>query len=97
MNPLSPNIYSEIGFVHALMGDLQESIDWFHKALSLRRSDAFSSTMLNYVIEQHGEEDEPFPGAPGSIPDYELIKQSITTISEISETDNNEKDMSMEV
>lgn len=37
-------------------------MDWFHKALGLRRDDTFSTTMLNYVIQQLSEDQLPYPG-----------------------------------
>lgn len=44
------------------MGYLEEAVNWFHKALGLKRDDIFSTTMLNYVIEQLSEDQLPFPG-----------------------------------
>lgn len=97
----SPSTYAGIAYVHALMGNLQESVDWFHKALSLRRDDTFSSTMLNYVIEQLCEHDEPYLSAPSEIPDFEMFTKEIAsdanTESVVNETGNSEMDMSMEV
>lgn len=60
--PQSPSIYSAIGFVYSLIGNIDEAIDWFHKSLGLKRDDTFSTTMLNYVIERQSEEQPPFPG-----------------------------------
>lgn len=60
--PQSANTYSAIGYVHALMGHTEEAVEWFHKALGLKRDDTFSTTMLNYVIEQLAVEQPPFPG-----------------------------------
>ncbi|XP_019868674.1 cell division cycle protein 16 homolog isoform X2 [Aethina tumida] len=61
--PQSPSIYSAIGFVYSLIGNIDEAIDWFHKSLGLKRDDTFSTTMLNYVIERQSEEQPPFPEA----------------------------------
>lgn len=62
LTPQSAGIYSAIAFIYALMGNSEEAIDWFHKALGLKRDDTFSTTMLNYVIERHWEDKPPFPG-----------------------------------
>lgn len=70
LSPQSASIYSAIAFVHALMGHIEESVEWFHKALGLRRDDTFSTTMLNYVIQQLSEDQPPFPGAPDKIPNF---------------------------
>lgn len=43
------------------MENYEEAVEWFHKALGLKRDDAFSTTMLNYVIEQLTEEEPPYP------------------------------------
>jgi hypothetical protein len=52
-----------MGFVHALIGNTDEAVDAFHKALGLRRDDTFSTTMLSYVIEQLAEDTPPFEGS----------------------------------
>ena len=41
--PMSASTYSAIGYVQALQGDLVEAVEAFHKALSLRRDDTFST------------------------------------------------------
>lgn len=62
LNPLNPSTYSAIGFIHALIGNTQEAVDAFHRALGLRRDDTFTTTMLGYVLEQLIDESPPFPG-----------------------------------
>ncbi|KZC08990.1 Cell division cycle protein 16 like protein [Dufourea novaeangliae] len=62
LNPLNPSTYSAVGFIHALMGNTQEAVDAFHRALGLRRDDTFTTTMLTYVMEQLIEESPPYPG-----------------------------------
>lgn len=62
LSPQSAGIYSAIAYVHALMEQTEEAVEWFHKALGLRRDDTFSTTMLNYVIQQLSEEQPPFSG-----------------------------------
>ncbi|XP_017783826.1 PREDICTED: cell division cycle protein 16 homolog [Nicrophorus vespilloides] len=71
LNPNNASTYSAIAFVHALTKNLDESADWFHRALGLKRDDTFSSTMLNYVIEHIAEDQIAYPGAPDYIPDYD--------------------------
>lgn len=60
--PLSASTYSAIGYVQSLCGDLADAVESFHKALSLRRDDTFSTTMLNYVIDQLMHDTPPFQG-----------------------------------
>ncbi|CAL1673828.1 unnamed protein product [Lasius platythorax] len=70
LDPLNPSTYSSIGFIHALMGNIQEAVDAFHRALGLRRDDTFTATMLGYVMEQLIDEAPPYPDAPAEIPKY---------------------------
>lgn len=70
LSPRNASIYSAIGFVHSLIGNIEEAVDWFHKALGLDRGDTFSSTMLNYLIEELADERPPFAGAPIDIPKF---------------------------
>lgn len=67
LNPLNPSTYSAVGFIHALMGNTQEAVDAFHRALGLRRDDTFTTTMLTYVMEQLIEESPPYPGTRNQI------------------------------
>ncbi|KAK9882233.1 hypothetical protein WA026_019747 [Henosepilachna vigintioctopunctata] len=101
LSPQNASIYSAIGFVHSLVGNAEEAVDWFHKALGLERDDTFSSTMLNYVIEQLAEEKPPFPGAPEGIPKYNPKESSKLTLtySEMNETsvDKGESEMSTSI
>jgi hypothetical protein len=52
-----------MGFIHAIVGNTDEAVDAFHKALGIRRDDTFSTTMLSYVIEQLAEDTPPFEGS----------------------------------
>ncbi|XP_011264725.2 cell division cycle protein 16 homolog [Camponotus floridanus] len=70
LDSLNPSTYSSIGFIHALMGNIQEAVDAFHRALGLRRDDTFTATMLGYVMEQLIDEAPPYPDAPTEIPKY---------------------------
>ncbi|ESO83785.1 hypothetical protein LOTGIDRAFT_132783 [Lottia gigantea] len=49
--PQNPSTYSAIGFVYTLKGDNLKAVDYFHKALGIRRDDAFSTTMLGNVMD----------------------------------------------
>uniref|UniRef100_A0A1B6CSF2 Cell division cycle protein 16 homolog n=1 Tax=Clastoptera arizonana TaxID=38151 RepID=A0A1B6CSF2_9HEMI len=59
LSPHNSSTLSCIGFVQALLGNLHEAIEIFHKALGQKRDDSFSTTMLNYVMEQLMEESPP--------------------------------------
>jgi hypothetical protein len=63
LSPSNPSTYSAMGFIHAIVGNTDEAVDAFHKALGLRRDDTFSTTMLSYVIEQLAEDTPPFQGS----------------------------------
>lgn len=60
--PQSPSTYAAIAYVHTLTNRIEEAVDWFHRALGLKRDDTFSTTMLNFVIEQLAEEQTPYEG-----------------------------------
>uniref|UniRef100_A0A1Q3FUG5 Putative anaphase-promoting complex apc cdc16 subunit n=1 Tax=Culex tarsalis TaxID=7177 RepID=A0A1Q3FUG5_CULTA len=60
LKPLSGATYTAIGFVQALMGRLDDAVESFHKSLSLKRDDVFTTTILKYVIEDLAEE-APLP------------------------------------
>ncbi|KOX67609.1 Cell division cycle protein 16 like protein [Melipona quadrifasciata] len=47
LNPLNASTYAAVGFIHALMGNTQEAVDAFHRALGLRRDDTFTTTIVN--------------------------------------------------
>jgi len=65
-----------MGFVHALIGNNEEAVDAFHKALGICRDDTFSTTMLSYVIEQLSEDTPPFQGTI-SVTVFALTKSSV--------------------
>lgn len=86
LNPLNPSTYSAIGFIHALTGNTQDSVDAFHRALGLRRDDTFTTTMLGYVMEQLIDESPPYLDAPIEMPKYKQSEyQSTIEISDINE------------
>ncbi|XP_032686384.1 cell division cycle protein 16 homolog [Odontomachus brunneus] len=78
LDTLNPSTYSAIGFIHALMGNTQEAVDAFHRALGLRRDDTFTTTMLGYVMEQIIEETLPYPDAPTEIPKYKSANSEVS-------------------
>ncbi|KAJ8669052.1 hypothetical protein QAD02_000311 [Eretmocerus hayati] len=84
LNPLNPATYSAIAFNHAMMGHTQKSVDACHRALSLRRDDGFTTTLLGFVLEQLVNEIPPFPGAPSEIPKYESTKSKDETLATVS-------------
>uniref|UniRef100_A0A1Y1K8G6 Uncharacterized protein n=1 Tax=Photinus pyralis TaxID=7054 RepID=A0A1Y1K8G6_PHOPY len=101
--PQSASTYSAIAYVHSLMNNIEDAVHWFHKALGLRRDDTFSTTMLNYVIEQLSMEQPPYPDAPDYIPDFEIAtnaEEDSTTndnVGNASERQITASDMSIEV
>lgn len=50
--PHNSHTLSAIGFVHSLLGNCEQAISYFHKALSLRKDDTFSVQMLGQTLEQ---------------------------------------------
>ncbi|XP_055956001.1 cell division cycle protein 16 homolog [Patella vulgata] len=70
INPNNPSIYSDIGFVYALKGDNYKAVDYFHKALGIRRDDAFSTTMLSNVMEALMLETVPNLGDDDEVPEF---------------------------
>ena len=62
LKPMTSSTYAAIGFVQALMQKYFDAVESFHQALSLRRDDAFSTTMLNNVVEHLKDDIIPFEG-----------------------------------
>ncbi|RUS71238.1 hypothetical protein EGW08_021003 [Elysia chlorotica] len=99
--PQSASTYSSIGFVYALMGNHAEAVNYFHKALGLRKDDTFSTTMLTNSMEAlmaevspcDGAEEEckfPIPSVPRPIkqhptPYTQPARQKLTQISSDSQ------------
>ncbi|XP_055614198.1 cell division cycle protein 16 homolog [Uranotaenia lowii] len=71
LKPQSAPTYTAIGFVQSLMGSLDEAVESFHKSLSLKRDDVFTTTILKYVIEDLAEE-TPLPFFAGDGEDIDL-------------------------
>lgn len=44
------------------MGSNDDAVEWFHKALGLKRDDTFSITMINYIMGQLADETPPYIG-----------------------------------
>jgi hypothetical protein len=88
LRPLSASTYSSIGYVHALMGDLIEAVEAFHKALGIRRDDTFSTTMLNSVVEQMINDEPPFAGN-SEIPKYAVVVKIIPILHFFSSVTKN--------
>ncbi|XP_037945500.1 cell division cycle protein 16 homolog [Teleopsis dalmanni] len=53
LKPQTPQTYTAIGFVHALMGNLEDAITYFHKSLAINRDCIVTSTILKTCIEDH--------------------------------------------
>lgn len=62
LSPQSAGTYSAMAYAYTLMGRTEDAVEWFHKALGLRRDDTFSTSMLNYVIQLLSEEQLAYPG-----------------------------------
>ena len=52
LNPNSASTYSSLGLVHCYLFNWSEAISYFHRALSLRREDAFTVAMLKLALEK---------------------------------------------
>ena len=60
LKPKSSSTYAAIGYTQTLMQKYFEAVESFHKALSLKRDDAFSTTMLNNVVEHLVDDITPY-------------------------------------
>ncbi|MXQ89682.1 hypothetical protein E5288_WYG011499 [Bos mutus] len=58
--PQNASTYSAIGYIHSLMGNFENAVDYFHTALGLRRDDTFSVTMLGHCIEMYIGDSEAY-------------------------------------
>ena len=63
LSPQNSSTYAAIGFVYSLMSQWNEAVECFHKALSLKREDPFSTQMLNLAITQLINSMTPLSGA----------------------------------
>ena len=69
-SPLNPRTYSALDYVQTLTRNLTNNVENFHKALGIRREDAFSTNMLTQVIEQLMNSLAPFPGFHHTTPRF---------------------------
>ncbi|XP_077987958.1 cell division cycle protein 16 homolog [Glandiceps talaboti] len=74
--PQNPSTYSAIGFVHSLKMNFSAAVEYFHKALGLKRDDTISVTMLADTTTLYIEDIEPCEGVNEK---EEMEKLSITT------------------
>ncbi|XP_074601392.1 cell division cycle protein 16 [Brevipalpus obovatus] len=56
---LNPSTYSAIGYIHILTGKYKEAVDYFHKALGLKRDDLCAQSLLAIALEQMWKENSP--------------------------------------
>jgi len=74
--PMKASTFASLGYVYALMNDAGQAVEYFQKALALKRDDTFSTTMLNAVLESYLSEAPPFNGSIHSR--FELLKMQKT-------------------
>ncbi|XP_050084860.1 cell division cycle protein 16 homolog [Anopheles aquasalis] len=85
LNPLNAKTFTAIGFVQALTGQLSDAVDSFHKSLSLKRDDVFTTTLLKQVIEDLAEEqDLPFFSVESADDEENADKDGTTVEDEMS-------------
>lgn len=97
LSPQNPSTYSAIGYTYVLMGDNLMAVDYFHKALGIRRDDQFSTTMLSSVIETLMSEMDPCEGASEDFPAFPTpgkLEFSHSSSQELSDLDINPEDNS---
>lgn len=90
LSPQNPSTYSAIGYCYVLMSNNIMAVDYFHKALGIRRDDTFSTTMLNNVIEALMIEMSPYDDAPGSESEPEkdvVLRKLFPETPEMSKSD----------
>ena len=56
-----------------------DAVESFHKALSLRRDDAFSTTMLNNVVEHLVDDITPFEAYPSEVPKLPPVPMNMSS------------------
>lgn len=80
LSPSNSSTFSAIGYIYALMSSWSQAVEYFHKALGLKRDDPFSSNLLNQCIEHLITSMTPLNDPP---PVYEEIKSSKRSRSSI--------------
>lgn len=51
LKPQNAPTFTAIGFVHALKGELDKAVEYFHRSLALRRDNIVTSTLLKSCLE----------------------------------------------
>lgn len=59
LKPLTAPTYTAIGFVHSLMGNLEQASDYLHRSLALKRDDVVATALLKLVFEDLINLDDP--------------------------------------
>ncbi|XP_070538544.1 cell division cycle protein 16 homolog [Ptychodera flava] len=87
--PQNPSTYSAIGFIHSLKLNFAQAVDYFHKALGVKRDDTISVTMLADTIVLYIDDIEPCEG--GDIAEmeatFDITKATTTTSKDESRDD----------
>ncbi|KAK2165875.1 hypothetical protein NP493_1345g00047 [Ridgeia piscesae] len=73
--PYSPTTLTAIGYVYTLTERYTKAVEYFHKALGMRKDDTFSTTMLGYALEKLAEEANDDGMFPGDLPIYKCDKK----------------------
>ncbi|KAG1682927.1 Cell division cycle protein 16 [Nymphon striatum] len=94
--PQNASTLSAIGYVYSLMGKTYESVDYFHKALSFRRDDMFSMTILGQEIENLMSRISPCEGHIDDVPIYKP-SESLNESKNIEESSIDEIETSANV
>ena len=97
MSPKSASNYSALGFVFQLMNQLDNAIQMYHEALSLKPQDGFATEMLNRAMQEAlQDQDDLFWGkvvepAPSK---YEHLASIEKSPSRFSDQEDDEEDRS---
>lgn len=70
LKPQTASTYTAIGFVQALMGDLDDAVESLHRSLAIKRDDIVTSALLKYCIEDLMEEN--------ALPDNFLLDDTVS-------------------
>ncbi|XP_053680955.1 cell division cycle protein 16 homolog [Anopheles nili] len=95
LKPLNAATYTAIGFVQALMDQLYDAVDSFHKSLSLKRDDVFTTTILKYVIQDLTEEQSvSFFSAEGVEEDFDEKDADVAESANVGPSPANKRNAS---
>lgn len=53
ISPCTPGTFAALGYTNHLMGNVQQAIEHYHKALGLKAEDSFVSMMLGIALEEY--------------------------------------------